>query len=501
MKIEISHPTSIILNVEQIKQIVLFESKKGMLKRITGDKFKKNNSEFEFIKTVIFPENGGKFPTNEELNNHIKTFVENEKINILEENIVGDSKNSKAAILVVLKKLETDEQIGVLKYVNSVSRTTVWSQTQFGRESGFQRVSSNSNRMSTVEAENLKIKPLDLIGDDAKRSLSQLQDHILKRARQLVESNQLPEICEEHIKQMFNEIAGAKPEPLKGGAIYAQAYNKYLGEILAPMSVVTGWLSEGDREKSQDALLSGMSYSDMDILFNKSLTENLFDSILEKDLGDRKVSVKISSKAGKGASASVKSFDKIMAFFKEKDLAGYNEFIKSEKNQKALSALQIINSNTAIKGPIEVAKYLNIVKEEDYSALDEIIKNVNIDLDTFNQTINLTKNLYDILQSYKSKPLPNYKPALHLIAAIAKKVCSELNSDASFSSTMKDLLSRSNLIQVNSNIKIVGEDKQDCQFTSFKVKYPPLFVGNIIADSSGEYSATEIKGRISFKIP
>jgi SpoVK/Ycf46/Vps4 family AAA+-type ATPase len=131
----------------------------------------------------------------------------------------------------------------------------------------------------------------------------------------------------------------------------------------------------------------------------------------------------------------------------------------------------------------------------------KISKNVNIDLTLFNETIKLTKNLYDILQSYKSKPLPNYKPALHLIAAIAKKVCTELNSDPNFSSTMKDLLSRSNLIQVNSNIKIVGEDKQDCQFTSFKVKYPPLFVGNIIADSSGEYSATEIKGRISFKIP
>jgi hypothetical protein len=501
MNIQILHPTKLTLNTDQLKQIVLFESKKGMLKRTAGDKFKKNNIEFEFIRTVIFPENGGKFSTNEELNNNIKTFVENEKINVLEENIIGDSKTGKAAILIVLKNLQSNEQTGVIKYVNSVSRTTVWSQTQFGRESGFQRVSSDGSRMSTVEAENLKIKPLDLIGDDSKRSLSQLQEHILKRARQLVESKQLPEICEEHIKQMFSEISGGQSQPLKGGAIYAQAYNKYLGEILAPMSVITGWLSEGDREKSEKALLSEISYSDMDILFNKSLTENLFDSILEKDLGDRKISVKISSKAGKGASASVKSFDKILTFFKEKDLPAYEDFIKSEKNQKALAAFQIINSNTAIKGPIEVAKYLNIVKEEDFPVLDEIVKNVNIDLTLFNETIKLTKNLYDILQSYKSKPLPNYKPALHLIAAIAKKVCTELNSDPNFSSTMKDLLSRSNLIQVNSNIKIVGEDKQDCQFTSFKVKYPPLFVGNIIADSSGEYSATEIKGRISFKIP
>ncbi len=55
------------------------------------------------------------------------------------------------------------------------------------------------------------------------------------------------------------------------------------------------------------------------------------------------------------------------------------------------------------------------------------------------------------------------------------------------------------LIQVNSKLKIVNDT--DCQFTDFSIKYPPVIKGIITLESGKTYSAKEIKGNFTFKIP
>lgn len=501
MKIDVLHPTKITLDAQQIKQIVLFESSKGMLKRVTGDLFKKDNIEFEFVKTIILPERGGKFSTSQELASAITTTEENEKIKILDENKFGNPNSSRAAIIIVLKNLQTNENIGILKYRSSVSTITIWSQTDFGNETGFKRISSDKTKLSTVEAESLKIKPSDLINDDAKRGLQQLQAKISASIAQLISTNELPQICGDHIKLIFDEInKGSNISPvLQNGGIYATAYNKYLGEILAPMSIMSGWLSTGDRMDSQQALLGGDNYANTVVSFNTTLNEQLYDSILTTKEGGNEV--KISSKAGAGASTSIVTIKSVLETFQKNQPQKFDEFTK--KFADVVEYIDIISKpeNSWFDGPVMLALKMGIIKSKQDSDMLEALKNdINISTEDFQKTFTLSEELNKILKAYKADTGPGYRPSFHLISAIAKEVCIQINSSQRFSEAMKELLSHSNLIQVNSNIKLVGENKQDCQFTEFKIKYPPTFKGTIKANSSRNYSSTRIRGKISFKI-
>lgn len=506
MKIEILHPSKITLDAALLKQIVIAESS-GMLKRTPGEKFEKEGFEYEFVKSLVLPPKGGKYNTQEELNNEINQFLDSEKLLLSDENKIGDLKNGKSAMIIVLNNTETNEKIPIIKLTRNVSTTTIWTQTSFGAETGFKVISANKQKISNVEAENLKIKPFDLVGDEKRRELDEFKTHVISRAKELVDSGQLPELCYAHINSIFESVEKKSPVILAGGGMYSAAYNKYLGEILAPVSVITGWLSTGDREKSEKILLEGRLYSDMGIIFNQSKTENLFDSTLEED----NVSVKISSKAGKGAAASIKSLTKVIENFKNRQPEQFDIYVK--KYPKIFEIISTILQESQYDGPVELGLKLNVLNQEDYQAMKEILKNKNVDLNTFKelvakQTIKLTDSLNTIAKTYKNvSPLEieiadsKYNPVFHILSAIAKQVVVKINEDANFNVAVKELLSYSNLIQVNSKIKILGPDKKDCQFTEFEVKYPPQFAGSVIADCSGEYTATQIRGKISFKIP
>jgi len=497
MKIKVLHPTDISLTLEELKNIILNESR-GMLARTQGETFTKDNKDYEFLKTVIFPEQGKKFANKEELQAAINAFAENEKITILEENIFGDFIKAKAAILVVMKDIDTEQNIGIVKYRSSVTDTTVWQQAKFGMETGFMPGSKDSNKLSSSNLEMLKLKPSDLITNYSPKDVQELQSEVISKAGELTKNSQLPQVCFDHIQQIFNAVnQNQKNTLLKGGAIYAKSYNKSFAEILAPISVITGWLSGGDRASSEEELLGqGFFYKDMKIKFNQSKTEGLYDSVLEMVVGENKKIVKISSKAGSGAASSAKSFMEILLEFRKRDKGAFDEFYRNKINRRVVDIILDISRETSVDGPIIVGKKLGILNQEDADIVEKISKKLNSA--TFPEGVKLNASLTGLMETYKAKASPNYKPGLHLYAALTKKICETLNQDKIFSDVIKNVLSKENLIQVNSSLKLKGED---CEFTSFKITYPPKYSGQIKFDSSGEYTTTEIKGRISFKIP
>ncbi len=140
-----------------------------MLRRTPGEKFKKNDIEYEFVKSIILPIDKDKFEDLEDLNNSVDAVTQAEKIEISDENKFGNPNKAKAAILIIFKEIETNKLIGVLKYRASVSKDTLWTQAEFTRETGFSRASSDGKTISTSQKESLKLKPGDLVGDDKRR--------------------------------------------------------------------------------------------------------------------------------------------------------------------------------------------------------------------------------------------------------------------------------------------------------------------------------------------
>lgn len=507
MKIEILHPTKLTLSLDDIKKIVIAESTSGMLRRTPGDRFKKNDIEYEFVKSHILPLDKPKFETSEELNAKIDEISNLEKIELTDDNKFGDPKNT-AAFLIVLKEIETGKLIGVLKYRSTVRRDALWTQSDFFKETGYES-SSKEGKISVSQKEALKLKPADLVGDENFRDIATLKSHCLEKAAVYVANKQLPEICLTHLEKIFESVvAGGSCPPLIGGAPFAKVYQDYLSEILAPMSVVTNWICSGDRAESEKTLLGEGGYANMLVGFNMSKNEKLTDSTMKKS--ETQI-VKISSKGATGAPTSITAVENILKNLESRNKEQYDEF-----KEKFPLVFKLITDSLVTKTdryPIEVAYNYpllegnkTILKKDDYDVMQKILADKTMDLDTFKKSIELTPELLRITELYKNttpykiqNPGPNYKPGFHVIAAVAKEVASVLNKKPEFNLGMKRLLSLSNFIQVNSRVEIVGEKKEDCKFVGFTVKYPPVFTGTIYADVSGDYDASSMRGKMSFK--
>jgi hypothetical protein len=119
----------------------------------------------------------------------------------------------------------------------------------------------------------------------------------------------------------------------------------------------------------------------------------------------------------------------------------------------------------------------------------------------------LTVNLQKAATSYRGVPPnkldpntepTNYKPGYHILAGVAKLLAAEINEDPKFDLLVREILNSSSTIQVTSKIRVVNTT--DCQFTSFRVVFPPNFKGRIAADAMKNFFATDIKGKLSFKL-
>jgi hypothetical protein len=271
---------------------------------------------------------------------------------------------------------------------------------------------------------------------------------------------------------------------------------------LAPISLVTGWLSTGDRQQSESVLLKGKNYSSMKIAFNISPNERLVDSKLVHADGTE---VKISSKAGSGAASTITTFNDILKNLKKNDQKNYKDFL--EKYPLLSQTLEIISDNDWFDGPVILGKNIGLLKSDDITVLKKIKESERLNLANFKKEISLTENLKEISRTFKgtspdemTTAEPGYEPKLHVISAIAKQVVLRINSDPSFDQGIRNLLSKSNMVQINSSIKLTGDKKADCEFVNFEVRYPPVFKGSIKLDAAKNYSATRIRGKISFKM-
>jgi len=490
-----------LFGVEQINQFIheqLLQEKRGVTKFTKGQAFSsvKNPEEKYFIEEVVFlPEGGGRFDNKEKTKLVIDNLVKENNIKLNEINSI-----STAALMVILSD-QNKNLHGYVKYFRDMTSNghDKWMESDFIRDTDLKPASSK-DKISSSEMEGFALKPTDLVADGNTRTINDLMKTVLSNAK----SKKLPEEIIQHLSEVLNSAINNEESPiLKGGAKYSTVYNLYVSEILAPISVLTGWLSTGDRTASENALLKYNNQdnkysSDMLIGFNNNPNDALFDSYVK--MSDKPVKVLISSKggkSGKGASASLKGINESLDKIKKDDIAKYTEL--NEKYSSVLKILEIIKSNKYYISPIILARFLGLINESEQQVANQIILQGRNAPDREVQIlVNKGKNLKKYWDAYSARE--GYVPYFRFISSIAK-VCSEkINSDnqIKFHECMTKIL-ENGLIQVNSKLKIVNST--DCQFTDFSIKYPPVIKGIITLESGKTYSAKEIKGNFTFKIP
>jgi hypothetical protein len=93
------------------------------------------------------------------------------------------------------------------------------------------------------------------------------------------------------------------------------------------------------------------------------------------------------------------------------------------------------------------------------------------------------------------KDNPRYNAGYHALAALARMVSVNINSDPKFGEACLKFLNTSPIIQLHLN----GSDRSgNYTVTGFTSKYPPDFKGTVGLDATKVYAATGTIGRVSF---
>ncbi len=509
-----------ILTIEKLKEEITLQyltEKQGVMRYKKGDRFvsKEDSSSEYFIDEIILLPNDGtaKFNSKEDASKAVADTAKEKNLMLHEIN-----RPAPAAMMVILsdnkKKLHAYVRYFRELKLNPLGHD-MWLTPAFIDDTGLEQ-SIAGEKITASQSERLEIKPKNIVGDEIPRNAAELQAHCLSNIEKLA----IDSIVKTHITALLDAAVNNKPSPiLKGGAKYAKSYNKYLGEILAPISLLSGWICKGDREDSQIIINKTEKivkrYSpDMAIAFNDSVTEELVDSTVYDDGG---LSVQISSKAGGGAPASLLGPSKILEDMKtkktvvnKKSTSQYQIFVDKYPYVKEILEIAGNKKISSYQAPVILASKMGLINSEEISLLENILQERKITLQAFNQkylqAILSSPSLSEAWNRMIPKKQEVFIPMNRLISGLAKLCADQINNETDqalkqkykFNEAMKELLSFG-MIQMNSYIKNVG--KEDCQFTEFVVKYPPVFKGRILLDADKSYTSTKITGQFGFKIP
>mgnify|MGYP000960351115 CR=1 FL=1 len=391
---------------------------------------------------------------------------------------------SKAAAITIWKR-DDGKHVAFGRYTTNVKPGALginWTNSQFQRETGYA-----SDDVST-KSEKISLKPSDLFTSEPMTI-----EELIEKVQDMPAD--VPEELKKIVPALLMAVANGEQTFIPGAAEHRAVIEKYVGEYAAAIAILTGNFTSGAYRDAEEKLLTpkGLVWSDMDLAqFPTSTTEALVDSYVLDD--DQTARVAISSKTGGGgggAAASLLSVAKIL------DTAQFKPaFIK--KNEEVITGIKILAENSAKEGVYKLGKLFGFVSDKDIKIIEHFGKTFNKD-----ETL-LTTNLKKLVRTYPNPENvertimhPNYNLGYRLLAALARKVATKLNSQNP-TRVFSEVLAKSPVIQVYAKTQKRGDA---LSFIDFNVVYPATFSGEILFDAESNFFSTQPpKGRMTFKM-
>lgn len=267
----------------------------------------------------------------------------------------------------------------------------------------------------------------------------------------------------------------------KPSSITFTAFRDYFCELLQPLALISGQYTGNAVEAAHDYM--GGTFDDAKITFDSSKNTGLYDSILANEFGH----VKISSKGGKGATASVTNLYHSMAEYKQKNddpsLASFFDLV---------STIYTSGQHTS---PLVLGLKYNILTENDVSILAELKDSSAPVSHLYSLPFSChAKSLFENRQTKDEHKSTGY---YHALASVAHTVADYINAHTDFSTNASHVLNNSALVQVYTNAK---EHKSLWTLDKFTTLYPTSSVTGVKITASKTYYSTGIKGNFTFKI-
>lgn len=289
---------------------------------------------------------------------------------------------------------------------------------------------------------------------------------------------------------LAHDIAMGYPLPMTFNApegVSFTAFRDYFCEILQPIALQKGQYT-GNAAEAAGKFLGG-SFENTLISFDDSKTAGLSDSVMSTADGR---SVLVSTKGGKGATASAKNLvDQINQLEETPDGVKF-----LEKHSEVVDLLREIQQAGQAGAPLLLGVRYNIITPEDADMIRTFKKLGPVSMDNLNQ-LGLSKNLLELAKSRKTDNPDNVNLYYHLMAAVAHKAAEEVNDKTGFSSAAADILNNGALIQVYTK---ASESKGEWTLQEFDTVYPGESIKGVYLSAGKTYYSTGIKGNYTFKI-
>lgn len=466
------------------------ESEGGILRRaqeVAQGKtitFAKGEQTINLVSATVIPE--GPEPRYESME-EFDTALEEKLKEIGSPKVLYYSKLQKShgAALITVWKMDGGETVAFIKFANTKrpgALSITWTNSDFTRETGW--VQTNNK---IAERAQFKLKPNELFATDVDLQIAGLAETVKARG-------DLPPEVEQQIKQLLVNVEQGIRTPVAGAENYMTTYEVDLGESAAPIALATGNFVSGSYKEAEDSLLVplGLTWNDItSVLFPGAGSNLLYDSYLRLN---KNTTLKVSSKDKKGgAAASVTGLVKEIQDNPER----FTEVTNKPSYQEILSVVDIIASNTAVKGPLKLAVDLGLIDFKDSETILNLIgRGQKYTPDAkWAETNGIKAALARKGAKFND---PAYDMGYHLLAGVAEMIADKLNAMQDIDSFFRAILERSTMVQVKARMT---KGAGGASFTDFQVIYPPVFTGKIKVVASNNYMATRKPiGKISFKI-
>ena len=290
--------------------------------------------------------------------------------------------------------------------------------------------------------------------------------------------------------QVAYKLAMGEPLPMTFDAPSDESFTgfrDYFCEILQPIALQRGQYT-GNAGEAAEIFLGG-TFEGTLISFDDSKTAGLSDSIMTNSEGK---SIKVSTKGGKGATASTKNL-----------IDSVNELQETENGRKLIAKyedtieiMREIQKRGQAGAPLYLGVKYDIIDEDDARTIMSMKNDAPIRLDQVDD-LDLSPALVKLAKGRGTDNPEKVNLYYHLIAAIAHKAADEVNEKTDFSKAAADILNNGALVQVYTKAK---EGKGQWTLSEFNTVYPGDSIKGVYLSAGKTYYSTGIKGNYTFKI-
>lgn len=437
----------------------------GLANRKPGDIFKnKEGDEISFNKIEFYPRNGGKFDS-AQLNSAIQK---------LGSDIQWQNNPNKSGGGIAVVTFDTER--GPIQY-------------GFFRKEIYPNKLDNKIKNDSIPGYNFGGKaaekvqsgltPQDLLTKRDNLTQDQIIEQLVKK---LGEDNPLVQVA---IRVSKNEKFPIK-FPAPAGISYT-GFRDYFCEILQPMALQNGQY-EGNAGEAAATFLDG-SFAGTLISFDAAKNAGLSDSILSTTEGKY---VKISTKGGKGAQASVKALSDSLRELQASPIG--KKLLETYK--ETVDIIDKILARGQVGAPLYLGVKYNIISEDEAKQILNLRKLPPIDLKNIDQ-LEISDNLKKLAKERDTDMPETTNLFYHLIASIAHLGAKEVNNKTDFSKAATDILNNGALVQVYT---VSNQNKDEWSLESFETVYPSKNIKGVYLSAGKNYFSTQIKGNYTFVI-